>query len=327
MKFLKGIVAISSLMAAGQLMAQDAAAPAPEVKTEKKALIQSFLPDSYASVEFRHSTWRKMEGDKVTNDVPQLHARPTIGTTLFDGKVDTSFTWIFRKTAESAKVTKIYLFNETQWKVVEGKYGFVGPYAFSGQGNGFGFSSSSVGVYGEGKLDYTTPVGAVDLLVYANPLADLMSAKVSGANKVEPRNETGREVTALAASDNKIEQRHSTIWNFGGFSAKLKPSALPGFAVNTGFDVIQKWEPKYSLKDAGGGDDRVNLAGYDAIMTTGTKVGVSYKISDSVSIANSVRLYTIGLWDQGINTSRQEQTGYFRDSRWENRLTLSATLF
>jgi hypothetical protein len=109
------LVALSALTGITTAQAQDAA-----VSAEKQAPIKSILPGSYGKVELRHSVARRMEGDEVTNDLPKMDVRPTLGSTFFDGRLDTSFTWIFRKTPDTAKVSKLILFNETKWNVLQG---------------------------------------------------------------------------------------------------------------------------------------------------------------------------------------------------------------
>ena len=148
MKFSKVMfVLVSGLSFAGVATAEDTAATAP-VSAEKQAPIKSILPGAYANVEVRHDTWREVDAEgKKTNDIPYMQFRPTLGTTLFDDKVDTAFTWVFKKAPDTNKVTKSYMMNVTQWKVIDEKLGNIGPYFEMYQtGNGQSFSDNMVGI-------------------------------------------------------------------------------------------------------------------------------------------------------------------------------------
>lgn len=316
------IAACLQLVGAAYARAQDAA-----VNAEKQAPIKSILPGAYLKMEVRHSVARRMESTDVTNDVPKIDVRPTIGSAFFDGKLDTSFTWIFRKTAETAKVTKLIMFNESKWSVFQTPNVDIGPYAVIYQSHDQSFSEAYVGLDASLKKDVTIAGGVLALSGYIEPLAVLHSGKSAAETRVNVRNETGNEAFALdskGATD--MEQRDATIWNFSAIEARMKPDAVKGAYLGLGIELSQKWDPKYAAKSADG-DTRVEKSGYAATAVTTNVFRLGYKVSDSLTLAGAIRQNIGGYYDQGVGESRPDPTGYWAATRWESRLALQATLF
>lgn len=319
---IKLALAVLSLTGAATAQAQE-----PAISAEKQAPMKMILPGSYGKLEVRHSTTRRMEGDDVTNDVPKLDIRPTLGSTFFDGSLDTSFTWIFRKTADTAKVTKLVMFNESKWNVVQGKYGDFGPYAVTYQSNDQSFSDSYVGFDGNLKTDLALESGKLSFTGYVEPLAHLRSGKSSAESKVSVRNDTGKDSFALdETGSTEIEQRDPTLWNYSGVEARFRPNLLPSLYAGVGVDLSQKWEPKYAAKTIDG-DTRVENDGYATSAITTNVFRLGYKVSDAVSIAGALRQNIGGYYQQGVGESRPDPTGYWGATRWESRLAVLATLF
>src|SRR4051812_13415513 len=115
MQFTKGALALLGLALASVATAQDNAS----VSAEKTSGIKTIVPGAYGKLEVRHTTLQEnLEGtDGNVNNIPALSFRPTLGTTLFDGKVDTNFTWIFTKKPDVVPVARSYFYNITTWTV------------------------------------------------------------------------------------------------------------------------------------------------------------------------------------------------------------------
>lgn len=316
------LTSLIALTGAVNAQAQEAA-----ISAEKQAPLKTILPGSYGRLELRHSVARRMEGEEVTNDIPKLDIRPTLGSSFFDGRLDTSFTWIFRKTADTAKVSKLILFNESKWTVLQGKYGDIGPYALTYQSDGQSFSESYVGFDANLKRDLVATAGTFSLKGYMEPLAAIRSGKNSGENKVSVRNDTGNENFALSSPDSaEIEQRDPTLWNYSGVEARFKPNLLPELYVGLGVDLAQKWDPKYVATEDEG-DTSVELDGYATSAVTTNVFRLGYKLSDSTTIAGALRQNIGGYYQQGVGEDRPDPTGYWGGTRWESRVALQATLF
>lgn len=297
------------------------------ISAEKQAPIKTTFPGSYGKLELRHSVARRMDGDSVTNDVPKLDVRPTLGSTFFDGKFDTSFTWIFRKTADSTKISKLILFNESKWTVLQGRYGDIGPYAVTYQSNDQSFSESYVGFDANLKKDVPITTGILALKGYMQPLAVLQSGKNSSDHKVNVRNDTGNDGFALDGGGNtEIEQRDPTLWNYSGAEAQYKPSVVQGLYVGLGVELSQKWQPKYVAKSVDN-ETRVEMDGYEATSLTTNVFKLGYKMSKTMTVAGAIRQNIGGYYEQGVGETKPDPTGYWGPTRWESRLALQATLF
>ncbi len=329
MKFSKAIfVLVSSLSVAGVATAQDQAA----VSAEKQSGIKTILPGAYGNIEMRHSTLRVMDEDnKVVNDVPSLTARPTLGSTFFNEKVDTAFTWVFRKKPDTTVVERYYLMNVTQIKAIDGKYGNIGPYFETYQKNGQSFEESYIGLYGELNKDLELAAGKVSFNGYSQPVGlfrDAHSANLE-ANQIEPRNETSQETLSLTDDENgaTIQQRDPSVFHFYGASAKFAPAAVKGFSVKGSVDLLNRYDPKYVTKETDDGDARTELDGYAVSGLTLNRIILGYKISDTLSVANQFRQYIGGIYGQSIDAQHADKTGQVGNYRFENRLQLTATLF
>lgn len=297
------------------------------ISAEKQAPIKSILPGSYGKLELRHSVARRMDGDDVTNDIPKLDIRPTLGSTFFDGKFDTSFTWIFRKTADSTKLSKLILFNESKWTVLQGQYGDIGPYAVTYQSSDQSFSESYIGLDANLKRDIPITAGTLALKGYVQPLAVIQSGKNASENKVSVRNDTRNDSFALDSSgSNETEQRDPTLWNYSGAEARYKPNAVQDFYVGLGVELSQKWQPKYVAKSV---DDetRVEMDGYTPSALTTNVFKLGYKLSNTTTIAGAIRQNIGGYYEQGVGETKPDPTGYWGSTRWESRVALQATLF
>jgi len=333
MKFSKAIfVLVSGLSVAGVASAEDQAA----VSAEKQAGIKTLVPGAYANIEIRHTTLRVMDEDnKVVNDVPSLQARPTLGATFFNEKVDSAFTWVFRKKPDTTVVERYYLMNVTQIKAIDGKYGFIGPYFETYQKNGNSFDESYIGLYGELNKDVDVAGGKLSLNAYTQPVGLFNDGHTAASQdrQVAPRNETSRDDKDLALQGEDtdgnptIQQRDPSIYHFYGANVKYAPDALKGFSVKGAVDLLNYWKPKYVTKETDDGEPRSELDGYQTEGLTMNRIILGYKISDTLSLNNQFRQYIGGIYGSGIDSAHEDKTGQVANYRYENRLQLTATLF
>jgi hypothetical protein len=321
-------VLVSGLSAAGIASAQDQAA----VSAEKQTGIKTIIPGAYGNIEMRHTTLRVMDSDnKVVNDVPSLQARPTLGATFYDGAVDSAFTWVFRKRADTTVVERYYLMNVTQIKAIDGKYGNIGPYFETYQKNGQSFDESYIGLYGELNKDVELTAGKLSFNGYSQPVGLFNDGKTANSEdyQVSPRNETSQEKLALTDDDNgeTIPQRDPSIFHFYGASAKFAPTVLKGFSVKGSIDLLHRYDPKYVTKETDDGEPRTELDGYAVSALTMNRVILGYKINDTLSLNNQIRHYMGGIYGSSIDSTHADKTKQVGNYRWENRLQLTATLF
>ncbi len=329
MKFSKAIVAmIAGVSFAGIASAQDAAAPAaaapataaPAASAEKKAMIQELIPTAYGSVELRHKTNRVMTDDKVVEDNVQIQARPSLGATFFDGKLDASATYIFAKTNDSTAIKKSLIFSDVYLTAVESKFGDLKAYVYSEYAAGGldKFTSTSLMAYfstdGKDILKFSTGLGEVGALFeeYVGPTyhsgTDQPNSKVAQRDGFD-----GRSLGLVGDAGDEVKQRDPDISTITVLLPYIKPSIVPGLKLSAGFEGYSTHAPKYEVSESG----NISQNGYALSKSVVNRATISYKLTDKVVIANSVRQSVNGAWESGVDNA----------SRWENRLVLSATLF
>ena len=323
-------LAATSVSLSGVAFAQatttTAPAAAPAVTATKQSPIKMLLPGAYASVELRHETLRKEDAnDKVVDDIPYLELLPTVGTTLFDGKVDTSFTWAFARNPGSMTVDKVDAYNVTLWKVLDGADGYIGPYAEIHQMTTDRYYNYTLGgLLGTAHHSVDIPTGALSFSGYLQPTWVFTSGRYANQNKMGVRNDTSRTTLALtAANEDKIAQRDPSILNQWGVGAKYKPALVKGLSVGLGIDFVQEWDPNYRAKDVGT-ETRYDLTGYTASVQTMNRLILSYEVNDKISVVEQLRQFVGGFYDHGITAA--DKNPIELSYRWENRLALTATL-
>lgn len=321
MKVSKAIFAvIAGTAISGAAFGQEA------VQAEKQAPIKKVLPDAYGSVEVRHSTVRSMDGDKVVNDVPTMSVRPTLGTTLFDGAVDTAFTFRYNKKAETTRIYKTASYNETSWTLIGNDTAKFQLYALTYLAGADSYSTSDLGFNADAAKSFDIVGGALKLSAYINPTATMNSGKnAAGAeNKVTAADRTSG--LALTETETSVEKESPGIWNTTGIAAKYSIAAVSGLAVGTGVDFGQNWEEKLAIEEVDSDLREVN-DGYKYRSSTLSKVNVSYKLNDKTTLIGQVRGLTSGFYAQGINTDRKDEVLGYDANRFEARVSLNATLF
>ena len=346
MKISKGmLVLVTGFAFAGVASAEDAAAPAaaapaataaaPAVKSEVKSPIQQLLPGAYSSLEMRHTTLRNMNHDQVVNDATNISARPTIGTSLFDGKVDTSFTWIFTKYSGTTAVTKTDVYNDTFITALDSEkagslklevYTYQNPNANRIGDGRFEESDISLNFESPPSWEIPTAAGKFGLYLFSQVAGvALTNGKDQPVDTVGGTNGHTREEFGLAAApeggdDTKVTtpRRDPQLFNITYIQAYTKPVLVEGLRLSVGTEADTIWTPRYEAEEAGANDNRIKLAGYKVYRGIINKYGVSYKLSDKVSVINQLRQNIGGYYAEGLNSDK--------GSRWENRLILNATL-
>lgn len=326
MKSSKTLLGLVAVVASTLAQAQDAT-----VSAEKKAPLQQLLPGAYGLLEVRHATNEQFDVETDTrNVIPYLDLRPTVGSTFYNGKLDTAFTWIFRKNPDSVRIVKhdVGFYNETTYTVFQNDYVKFFPYLYVQQGSigSNSFALVDVGPHVDVKTSFKTDMGELTLSGFVEPLAEFYSgagAKQSAMKKV--KNSTDDTYT-LAPSDTaqtEIEQKDPSLLSTTELALSFVPAKLSGLNVSLAANYLQNWTPRYE-DPAGDADINPELAGYETNDAVMNKFTLSYKLNDSLTLANSAR-YTVGgayekTYDKDLGVSGVS-------ARFENRLTLTATLF
>jgi hypothetical protein len=320
MVFVRGfLVAATALSFAGSALGQAEA----ETEATKQAAFSNMLPNSYGNLEIRHATSREQVKSDVINDDPVLTVRPTLGSTFFDKKVDTSFTWIFQKKAGDAKVTKDALYNVTTYELLKGDYGSVLPYAETYLSSTGDFSASYSGVNLNASHTFKeAAAGDIKIGSYSYILGKFTSKSSEDdvGVKIEPQIDgfaLRNSVGAAAEEDVKIPQRTPSIFSYSGIYTKYTPAALSAVAVSAEIELDRHFDPKYKTVKVSD-EYRFTDDGYSVKTGVINKLKVAYKFDNGVEVGNQLRHYVNGYWQDGTGSE---------ETRWQNRLTLTSTLF
>lgn len=326
MKLAHSVLAAAAFTVAGSALAAETAA----VSAEAKAPLQTVLPNSYGSAELRHTLSERVDPTTgESNQVPSVSLRPTIGSTFFDSKLDTNFTWIFTKKAESAKIEKnsVGFYNETIYTAFQNDYVKLYPYLYAEQNNlGNNFGLAQVGPHADFNYAAKLSAGTLTFSGSLAPSVELFSPEYNSSKKVTVKNGTGRpddqfSLTAVAEGQEpttETEQKDPSFVNATSADVKFAPAALAGFSVAAGATYDQSWTPTYVGKDKEG-DVVVEQDAYAVSSTVTNKLTLSYELNKTLTLVNQAR-YTVN----GFYASNYENLDA---SRFENRLILSATLF
>ena len=337
---------------------------------ERSGLLALF-PDAYGLVELRHSTAREMTQDRgfvrltsgpilldtknQSSDEVHWEVRPTIGSTFFDGALDSSFTYIFGTTVGTNELRKYDVVNTTTWTVFSGKFNANSPYTFgpsaftdlmTGDANGASFSYTDLGFFADANYQMPVPTGELMLRAYLNPSVELYSHQQNqknrstlvrssdGAADRPPANTLG-DGEAAAGDQPLAAQVHPMYLAFYGLSAAYKPNANRRLSLGVGFDIIETWRPAYRSPDPGQGGEADGQSGQapggppyhtkDAVSYAHLTLG--YEISPRVTLVNVLRHYSGGVFERSIDLDHPDETGQVGPISWENRLSLVINLF
>ena len=300
----------------------------PQISAEKAASYR-ILPTLYSSVEMRHTLARAQDDDQVVKSVPNLSLRPIIGMKYLENRIDSSFTFIFRRNPKELPVSRDILYNETFIKVLNGQNGFISPYAYSEfDRENMDYKFSKVGLNFTGEKSVQGRWTVLKLKGYIEPKVLVISDKYATSKDfaVTPRNETSQSSLALNSSGaTTMERRHITYLDDFGASFKLSPANLTQLYTGLSVDVTSRWTPRYVARDTSGGID-TSFNGYERRSLTLTRWSLSYKFTDRLTLTNQLGHYDGGLYEYEIDARFADPRHEINSARWENRMSLSATL-
>ena len=297
------------------------------VTAQKNQGFKLLIPGLYGKVELRHDTLFKTDQAK-DGSTPSVSVLPSIGTTLWNKAVDTSFTARYSKGTENPVLQTAEFYNETSWAWVKGEYGSIGPYAYTAFDTAKSqMLFSNIGI--NFTYEHTYPVAFGDLAVkaYTEPKAAILGT-ASADTKVEPKNKTGLENFGLeAGADSKISAKQAPAYNDSGLVVKLSPSALKALSVGAAVDVAQKWTPQYAAKGVEGNNLVTESDGYEYRLLTTSKVMASYQIQEGLKVGGEIRHNIGGFYEYAIDPAVADANNELADNQFQTRITLSADLF
>ncbi len=312
-------------LAAGSAVSSIAVAQA-QVTGKKQEGFKLLMPGLYGNVEIRQNTTFK--SDELKGATPVMSVAPTIGTTLWNKAVDTSFTSRYAKGTEDPTLKTAEFYNETSWAWIKGDFGSIGPYAYTELDTTVGqLKASAIGM--NFTYEHTYPIVAGDLKVkaFTEPKGVLLGT-ASGDTKLTPRNDTGVENFGLASEeDRKVTAKQAPFLNDSSFVVSFAPAAMKDFSIDLGVDLAQKWAPLYVASEVVDNKPVAEQDGYEYKALTTTKLAASYKIQKGLSLGGELRQYLGGVYGYSINPETAEDNKELGASQYESRVTLTADLF
>jgi hypothetical protein len=317
MKFAKGFLAIAAVGA----LAAGTSAVSQETTTEatKVAPLKQLVPGAYGKVETRYRNEAKLEAGSSTEVIEQRaqwYILPQLGATFFDGKLDTSLLYYFIKGNDETSFDKDLVESYTELTAFSNDYVTISPALYATQtGSNPSFTDQWLYLNVTTAPSTDTAVGKVSLFAGAMPIIMFTSSQGSDKNEiVADEREVGS--AALAEDEQKIEQRDPGLGLEAPVLVTLKPNAVAGLGIQTGFVYWRYADPKYKVEEVDG-DNRISQDGYEISSGNYNRLKFTYKINDTFSMYNDSRFYTNGFMEAQYSGSYS----------YQNRTGIQATLF
>ena len=311
------------LLSLALVAASSAAAYGEEVKTSKTAAINTAINNLYGSVDLRQASYQAASDDKEDSRT-LFSVRPTLGTKLFDGKVDTYFTAPFFHRNKTANLDQPYLLHETDVTLLDNEYTTIRPYFDAVFPKGGEVSSSNFHAYLElHTIQKGTAVGDLTPFVALEPMVAYHDKAQTAKASVDSSN-AGKNSTALTTNSDgtttigKQEPESALEYTVG---VNYVPATIKKLTVTGAAILTREYDPQYKMVQSVEGDNQVEKTGYTIRDTTKNQLVLSYKASDTTTISNDFRYRLNGFYASTANT---DVVGY---QRIENRLVLTYKLF
>jgi hypothetical protein len=312
-------------LAAGSAVSGVAAAQTA-VTAKKQEGFKLLIPGLYGKVELRQDTL--YNATPTRESTPSVSVLPSIGTTLWNKAVDTSFTARYVKSTENPVLQTAEFYNETSWAWLKGEYGSIGPYAYTAFDTASSqLIQSNIGLNFTFEHSYPVAMGDVTVKAFTEPKAALLGNANPDKN-VSPRNGTGKENFGLEeGADSKVPATQAPVYNDSGFSIKVAPAGLKALTLGAAVDVAQQWKPKYVATDVVGNKLKSETDGYEYRVLSTPKLMASYQLKEGLKIGGELRHNVGGFFDYTINPETAGDSGELAQNKFQSRISLSADLF
>ena len=275
-----------------------------EEVTASKINLRDYFPTAYSVLNLRHYN-EMVDGE---NPTPFMQLRAYLGAKWLDNKLDTYLTLGLSKVYETEEFSQsrtisqrnpeiyaIYSLVDTDMLDLSPRVGVTLPLYGNSQINlelGTELSSSSSMDTAVGKISFG---GAADF--YAVQPIGRNSTNVSIDD--EARRERLRETYSLTATDDgdlTIKQDYASYGSSYGIWAKYESDMIDGLALAVGTTYQLSYAPVWEA--AGEGEDAViQKSGYSSSDRVENAFSLSYKVSDNLSISNSLYYYVDGFYE------------------------------
>ena len=275
-----------------------------EEVTASKINLRDYFPTAYSVLNFRHYN-EMVDGE---NPTPFMQLRAYLGAKWLDDKLNTYLTLGLNKVYETEEFSQsrtvsqrnpeiyaIYSLVDTDMLALSPRVGITLPL----------YGSSQVTLELATELSSSSSMDTAMGKISFGGLADLYAVQPVGRNDTsvsvddEARRESLRETYSLTATDEgdlSIKEDYARYGSSYGIWAKYEPEMIDGLALSVGTTYQLSYSPVWEA--AGEGEDAViQKSGYSSSDRVENAFSLSYAITDSLSISNSLYYYVDGFYE------------------------------
>lgn len=294
MKLAKKSILISSLLLGSTIFG----AELNDLKNQ--APIQKLLPNSYANVQLRgYYSETVKKANNSSNLDPKIQVRATLGSTFFDGMLDSNLVVgannYLGKDKKSNLVTYRGTFLSNKLTVYENDFVSVVPYLNVKLPSGEYGTNAALGLSVPVSYDLDTKAGSFDFKVGFDAKTYLAS-KTDSSNQMDLLDEQGNKMTKATHKDLGFSLNKKDEYQVGadsrsykgqvGVGVEFSPKVLPGLELELAGEFSQKYVPVMEYSSA----DKTVASKYNLKEKSEQtyKAAVSYELTESLSLSNSL---------------------------------------
>lgn len=277
--------------------------------TKKAAEPDDLYSNMYSMIDLRNYQLRKYDGDKLVGQPKWMESRFTLGTKAFNKKLDMMFIPRFGKYDNETNVTILAPLVYVEYTALETDFGtlsVIGDGAGMGPDNSYNYMFIGP-KYSTPDFKTSTALGTVR----ANAFAEL-SAEVTSRKNTTTVVDQDKDAFRLATNGNESVDQEEHGGRLVAYpSVTLDLNAVKGLYMGAAIEYGRYFIPTYEYDAAA--NDKASFKGYTDSTYTESSARVGYKVTDKLTVSNSVYHKTAGFY----------QSTYTSGARWTNRAMLN----
>ncbi len=279
--------------------------------TQKAAEPDTLYSNMYSMIDLRSYQLRKYDGDKLVGQPKWMESRFTLGTKAFDKKLDMMIIPRFGKNDHETHVTVLAPLLYVEYTALESAFG---TFAVMGDGAGMGPDNSYnymfIGPkYYTPNYEVSTAIGTVK----ANAFAEA-SVEVTSRKNTTSVIDQDRDAFRLATNGSETVDQEENAGRIVVYpNVTLDLNAIKGLYIGAAIEYDRYFTPTYEY-DANAAD-KASFKGYTDNTYTETSGRIGYKVSDKLTISNTLYARSKGFYEASFNSDS--------GSRFTNRAMLN----